>query len=69
MKDVMKERSEPLEHRKKNTILGRDKFKGSEKGILGSAVSWREKKTDERKQINTKCQNGSPFSMQQSEGL
>lgn len=70
MKDAMKERSEPLEHRKKKPILGRDKSKGSEKGILGSAVPWREKKkTDERKQINTKCQNGSPFSMQQSEGF
>lgn len=68
MKDAMKERREPLEHRKK-TILGRDKSKGSEKGILGSAVPWREKKTDERKQINTKCQNGSPFSMQPSEGF
>lgn len=67
MKDAMKERSEPLEHRKK-AILGTDKSKGSEKGILG-VLYHGEKRTDERKQINTKCQNRSPFSMQQSEGF
>lgn len=67
MKDAMKERSEPLEHRKE-AILGRDKSKGSEEETLG-VLEHGEERTDERKQIDTKCQNGSPFSMQQSEGF
>lgn len=33
LKDVLKERSEPLKHREE-TILGRDKSKGSDVGIL-----------------------------------